>query len=395
MNGGMLRCINLLNQVSTYFDVTAIIHQDKGSFLRATEEYPALKNVTVFSTADQHPPIDVFTLLPAKARTALRYRYWNRSFKGPADGNFLSIYPVLTRVLKKEKFDYVILEDMTILNTIKVIRRNLPEAKVIYDAYNVNTTLAKTAFNSKQIPQWEYELTKKIESNLDGLIDYIFTCSELDLEVLKSMNNGKLKGVVIPNGATIPANSFSHAENHQSGPSKILFCGSMDYLPNQEGLLWFCKKVLPLIVKEEPSLQLMVVGKGQPDVELLQLLAHKNIINYGMVERVSDYYEKAQVAIVPLLSGSGTRLKLLEAMGYKVPVVSTSVGAEGIAYTNQKDILIADDEVSFAKNVIELTRNSVVANHIAQQAFSFIKETYDWNIIGKKLYYFLLGSSKS
>jgi glycosyltransferase involved in cell wall biosynthesis len=211
------------------------------------------------------------------------------------------------------------------------------------------------------------------------------------MEAFKKMNAGNIKGVVIPNGVEIKPDALQTINSSHDKSSLIIFCGSMDYLPNQEGLSWFCKKVLPLIVQDEPALKLMIVGKGQPDTNLLQVLSHENIINYGMVENVSDYYEKARVAIVPLLSGSGTRLKLLEAMGYGVPVVSTSIGAEGIEYAHEKNILIADDEVSFARSVVELIRNGVAAQNMSRQAFHFVKETYDWDIVGKKMYHYLRG----
>ena len=89
MNGGMLRCTNLLNQLSKHAELTAIIHQDKNSFSRAVEEYPAIRNCNVISTEDKKPSSDIFSLLPSKFSQALRFRYWNRSLKGPAESNFL------------------------------------------------------------------------------------------------------------------------------------------------------------------------------------------------------------------------------------------------------------------------------------------------------------------
>jgi len=114
-------------------------------------------------------------------------------------------------------------------------------------------------------------------------------------------------------------------------------------------------------------------------------LKHKSIIYYGTVEKVNIYYQRATVAIAPLLSGSGTRLKILEAMGLKVAVVSTAMGAEGINYTNGTNIVIANDKEIFANAVIELLNDKNKAVRIANEAFLFVKKEYDWNVIGQKI----------
>lgn len=387
MNGGMLRAINLLNQLAKNFEVTAIMHQDRNEFLKSVDEYPAFKNIGVISTGEQKAPADLFAVLPEKFAKALRFRYWNRSLRGPGNDDFLKIHPVLNRLLKEKEFDYVILEDMSLLNIAKVVRRLLPRATIIYDAYNVNSRLAAASLSSGAMSVSEYERLKKNESEIYKLVDYVFTCSELDLGQLTEMNRGKLKGFVIPNGVGIP----SHSDNITvtADNDDLLFCGSLDYFPNREGLLWFCREILPLVLKLKPSARLMVVGKGDPGGELRQELQHRSIINYGKVDSVADYYKKAAIAVVPLISGSGTRLKLLEAMGYKVPVVSTSAGAEGIEYVPGQNIMIADDSQAFANGIAQLLNNREQAKNIAEKAFSFVKKRYDWNGIGTRIHSYL------
>ncbi len=387
MNGGMLRCINILNQLSKYFEVTAIIHQDSKSFSKAIELYPAIENCNIISTKDGENVIDIFSYLPSKIAKALRYRYWNRSVKGPAGGDFLLVYPILIELLKKTSFDYAILEEVSLLNTAKVMRRYQPNISIIYDAHNVNTRLAKASLLKGLITPKNYELLKKVECNLSKMVNKVLVCSELDLQQLTGMNNGKLIAKIIPNGVTIETNNLI-----RNNSDEILFCGSLDYHPNQEGLIWFCEKIFPLILAKKASTRLMVVGKGNPGEELRKLLKHTSIIYYGAVEKVNIYYQKAAVAIVPLLSGSGTRLKLLEAMGLNVPVVSTKIGAEGIEYTDQRNIVIANDVDSFADEILELLTDKKKAYYIANEAFSFVKKEYDWNIVGKKLSdYLILG----
>ena len=213
----------------------------------------------------------------------------------------------------------------------------------------------------------------------------IFTCSQNDLDQLIEMNSGKLAGVVVPNGVGITEIQRNLDGETKKEPLEMLFCGSIEYLPNKEGLTWFCKEVFPLVLAKLPDAKLSIVGRGNPGKELSDLLKSSSIFNHGGVERINTYYQRASIAIVPLLSGSGTRLKLMEAMAFKVPVVSTSIGAEGINYTDRKNILIADSPGSFANEVIELLQNPQLANNIANEAFLLVKNEYDWDIVGDKM----------
>jgi polysaccharide biosynthesis protein PslH len=391
MNGGTVRCINLLNQLCKYFEVTAIMHQDKASMAEAFEEFPHLKKCNIISTGSQQVN-DLFSIFPLKLRKALRYRYWNRSLKGPGNDDFLAIYPLINKLVKSKQFDFVIMEDMSILNLAESVYRHQPLSSVIYDAYNVNTRLAEAALQSNTLSRKEFEMVKEAEAQVYKQVDSVFTCSELDLDQLIAMNEGKLNGVVVPNGVGIPP--ADKRLNFNDRKNKILFCGSLDYLPNREGLYWFCTEVLPLVVEKNPSAQLLVVGKGDPGAELKQALDHPSIKFYGMVDKVSDYYNMAAVAIVPLLSGSGTRLKLLEAMGYRTPVISTTSGAEGIAHTHGKNIIIADNKEEFSDSVAQLIKDPALCANIADEAFSFVKGKYDWNVIGEKLSAYLQGVRK-
>lgn len=382
MNGGKMRAMNLLNQLSRHFEVTAIIRQDRASFSRCLEEYPAIRNCTLITPGDAKLHRDIFSFLPKKLAAALRYRWWRRSLKGPAEENFLTIYPILRQALKGRSFDHVILDDMGVLELAPVVRRKMPQAHIIYDAYNVNTRLAATELANGIIPAFHYEIIRQQESRLHGTVDAVFTCSDQDLAELLRMNDNRLSGRVVPNGVRIPGFPPERGNGRQPNDD-VLFCGSLDYFPNQEGLSWFCSEVFPLLLKQRPSMRLLVVGRGEPGEALGALLRQKGIVFHGRVDSVSDYYRKAAIAIVPLLSGSGTRLKLLEAMGYAVPVVSTAVGAEGISYTDKKDILIANDPAGFAAAILYLLDNLSVAEALGREGFAFAKGRYDWDVVGE------------
>jgi glycosyltransferase involved in cell wall biosynthesis len=384
-SGGMQRCFNLLNQLCKHYHVTALMSQDRESFFKSQSEFPAIKKCNIYSTKENKRIFDLFSFLPDKFANAIRFRLWNRSLSESADHHYILLYPQMKGILKNSSFDYVILEDMAILNLSKLVRRIRPGIPVVYDAYNINSKLALVAREKGVINNSAYKHVERVETSLFKYGIKIFACSQNDLEQLIEMNQGKLSGTVVPNGVGISEIQRNPGMEIKKEPLEILFCGSIDYLPNTEGLTWFCKEVFPLVLAQIPNAKLSVVGRGNPGKELWDLLQNNSIINHGGVERIDTFYRKASIAIVPLLSGSGTRLKLMEAMAYKVPVVSTTIGAEGINYTDQNNILIADNPGLFANKVVELLQDPQLANNIVNEAFLLVKSEYDWDIVGDKM----------
>ena len=387
MNGGMQRCFHIMHQLAKHFNLTAIIHQDRQSFLQCVSEYPAFAKADIYSTK---APVkkDVLNVLPSKFEKAIRSRWYQREWNKPADGNLLQYYPVLRRLLKQEKFDTIILENLATLNAVKIIRRVDKNVKIIYDAHNVDSVLAKAAFERKEITTVQLQNYQEAEKDLPAKVNAIFTCSEDDKTSFEEMTRGKLLAGVIPNGVSIPVKKFD-AGVKQEVPEYILFCGSLWSIPNAEGLHWFCMKVWPLVVEKNSFLKLLVVGSGKLPEKYSDISTLKNVQFTGAVEDVQPWYNKAALAVVPLLTGSGTRLKVLEAMGLGVPVISTSIGAEGIQYSNGRDILIADQEDEFANKIIELIKDREKRLLLQSNARLLVENKYDWNVIGNTMKSFL------
>lgn len=387
MNGGMQRCFHILHQLAKHFNLTAIIHQDKESFQKAIEEYPAIADINIYSVND-FTARDVFSFLPLKFELALRYRWYKKKIKGPADGSFLKYYPILKKLLKENNYDLVILENMATLNAVSNIRSYNQNTKIIYDAHNVDTNLSKAAFKKGEISEKRLLEVSFTERNLYKEVDALFTCSQNDKEGFAVLNNNQLLMEVIPNGVIVPDQTFDEGV-YKDVPEYLLFCGSLWSIPNAEGLQWFSDKVWPFIINQFPHLKLLVIGSGKLPEKYLELYQNKSFEFSGAVPDVKSWYNKATIAIVPLLTGSGTRLKILEAMGLGVPVISTNIGAEGINYTDEKDILIADSEFDFAEKIITLLNNKEQRLLISSNARLLVKEMYDWNIIGNKMAKFL------
>jgi glycosyltransferase involved in cell wall biosynthesis len=380
MNGGMQRCFHIINQLSLYFDLTVITFQSRQEFLTATKYYPAISKIKLISTKDTHATKDIFSLLPQKIQQALRYRWLKKQLSASADGMFLEYYPALTKLLKASRYDAIVLENLTTLNAISVIRKHHKKVKIIYDAHNVDSNLARKTIDKLRI--------RKIESSLHHSINALFVCSDTDRAEFDNMNNGPLNVQVIPNGVEVDA--IPSEINSGSEKNCILFCGSLDFFPNSEGLLWFYKNIWKQLQQSLPDIELIVVGCGQLPAEARFLYSDPSILFSGKVENVKPWYQKAKVSIVPLLSGSGTRLKILEAMSLGLPVIATAKGAEGIDYTNGENIIIADDPHFFEQSIVDLLSDSKKRTQIQSEARKLVEEEYDWNKIGVKMKDFLL-----
>jgi glycosyltransferase involved in cell wall biosynthesis len=155
----------------------------------------------------------------------------------------------------------------------------------------------------------------------------------------------------------------------------------MDWLPNIDGMRWFCQEVLPLIRARRPDCRLSVVGRT-PSREILRLGERDPLIEItGTVPDVRPWLWKAAVSIVPLRIGGGTRMKIYEAMAARTPVVSTTIGAEGLEVNPSRDIGIADDAPGFAERCLELLAGEDRRNAQAEAAWTLVEREFGWDKI--------------
>ena len=391
-NGGLQRCFNLFNQLTKHFEVTCVTHDSKENLLSGSENYPSTLNAAIYTSHNQKAAKDIFSLLPGRLGNAVKYRWLTKDFKHSADGSFLKLYPVLKNVLKKDTFDYIILENLSLTRQARWMRQYNKKAKIIYNAYNVDSLLAQKKDSGSVQQQKEIDDLANTESNLYKVIDGIFCCSQVDLDTFTDLNQRKIGiNYVLPNG--VDTTFFSHSVNiEQQHLKNIIFCGSLDYEPNKEGLLWFYKNVWPLVIERLPGRMLYVVGRGNSE-SYRELLKDATVNFIGEVPEVTPFYRKCNVAIAPLLQGSGTRLKILEAMSLGNPVVTTSIGIEGIDAKASEDVLVSDDARGFADAVIHLSTDAGFSEYISNNARRLVENKYSWDFIGDSLAAFLESAS--
>ncbi len=223
---------------------------------------------------------------------------------------------------------------------------------------------------------------KKHELNMLREFGHIFVVSSHDKEVYVSQGLDPSKIDVIPNGVDCdyfdPSRMPGSVKLAHPG---VYFMGKLSYKPNTFGIFNYLTKVHPIVKKHIPQVKLYVVGMGCPPWLEKELLKDNSVVLLGFVEDVRPYIYDADVCIAPLQAGSGTRLKILEYMASGKPVVSTSIGSEGINVINNKNILIADDWRTFAHKIVELLTNKQLSQYIGSNARALAEAEYDWKII--------------
>ena len=158
----------------------------------------------------------------------------------------------------------------------------------------------------------------------------------------------------------------------------------MDWLPNEDAMLYFCREILPFIRSEEPLARLTIVGRA-PTPAVKKLADAAGIVVTGRVDDVRPYMREASVYVVPLRIGGGTRLKIFEAMAMGKAVVSTTIGAEGLPVTNGTHVMVADDPASFARAVVVLIRDADRRQQLEVAARALVVEKYDWSAVAGEL----------
>jgi glycosyltransferase involved in cell wall biosynthesis len=186
--------------------------------------------------------------------------------------------------------------------------------------------------------------------------------------------------VVVQNGA---GHSFFEQLAVPSEPDTMTFTGLFTHLPNSEGILHFLKEIFPRVRKEIPSAKVYVVGKDPTPAIVAK--ASDNVVVTGFVDDVRPYMARSQVFIIPLLAGGGIRGKALEAMAMKCPIVTTTIGVEGIHLKHEESALFADTPEQFAQAIVRLLRDPSLRRRLADRAYAIARERYEWAAKGREL----------
>jgi sugar transferase (PEP-CTERM/EpsH1 system associated) len=263
---------------------------------------------------------------------------------------------------------------------------------VVFDDHNCEYLLQRrNALTDLRIPtRWhaaaysfvQWRKLRSYEAEVCRQADAVLAVSEPDKMALQAIAPGA-NIAVVPNGIDLEAYPVAPARP-RSQPAVVLFTGKMDYRPNVDAVLWFGEEVLPKIHEQNADVLFRVVGMN-PHPRLDVLRGNPRVELTGSVPAVRPYLETATVYVIPMRVGGGTRFKALEAMASGVPVVSTTLGVEGIPVRNGREMLLADDPEEFAAAVLKLLDDRRAGDALTQdlvaRAHTLVADEYTWETI--------------
>lgn len=284
----------------------------------------------------------------------------------------------LKQLLQTEEFDIIQLEGLYLAYYIDTIRK-YSKAKISLRAHNIEHEIwERNALQEKSLLKRIYLriLARRIRSfeiNVLNHYDLLIPITERDAKQFTIFGNKK-PSLVIPAGYDT---SRLQPQPEKINFPSVFFIGTLDWFPNQEGLVWFVNKVWPKLREKHPGLMCHVAGRNAPEW-IVSLFEKTPNVNYlGEIDDAYAFINENAVMIAPLFSGSGMRVKIIEGMALGKTIVTTTIGAEGIGVLPGHNVLIEDDEHEFATRIDELLNNRQLFDSIGRNAIKFVKENYD------------------
>lgn len=293
----------------------------------------------------------------------------------------------LISLLIQNKYDFILLETVYLTPYIPVIKR-YSSAKILLRTHNLEYEIWDRLFKganwslSKVLYKWLAHQMFRYESFRLHSIDYLVAISERELSTFKSLYPS-LNGIVIPITWNASNEIYQTVLKSNTSNVSLFFIGSLDWKPNQEGLLWFLQKVWPTCHTKFPCISFYVAGRNMPDN--IKQMSLDGVVMVGEVEDAVSFVSQHDIAIVPLLSGSGMRAKIIEAMALGKVVVTTSIGLEGIEAKNSIDVCLANSPDDFINVIHDLLNHPDKMLQIGKNAQINILNNYDSVSMGKKL----------
>lgn len=288
-------------------------------------------------------------------------------------------------ILENKKIDIIYIDHLHMAIYAKYIKQKYPNIPLVIRQHNVETTIMERFYKNqtnliiKLYSYIQFLKLKNYESKIVENFELALMLTDDDNKRMKQMCK-EVKTKTIPAGVDV--NRYM-PNNQKCEKNSIVFLGAMNWLPNEDGILWFVENIFNNILRIKKDTKLYIVGKNP--TQKIKELDDKNIKVTGFVDDDRDYIAKASVFIVPLRIGGGMRIKILNAMSMGKCIVSTTIGAEGINAENGKEIYIEDDIEQICKKIIYSMEHTDTSDKIGQAAREKILKEYSWDAICIKI----------
>jgi len=280
----------------------------------------------------------------------------------------------LTRFVKTLDVDIVQFEGVYISMYYDIIRKELPKAKLVLRTHNIEFEIwERLASNAKFLKKKYLQLLasrlKEYELSIYSRFDLLLAISDRDKNKLRDL-------CAVPCRVSTVGLEIENISEAKDVKNNLFFIGSLDWRPNKEGLLWFIKEIWPTIHKKFPQFTFSIAGRNTPK-SIKKWNGKSNIFIHGEVDSPKEFIQEHGLMVVPILSGSGTRVKIIEAMMLEKCVLSTSVGVEGLPLQNEKHYFLTNTLEDFIDVITQLSSNDKKREMVEVEAKKIIRNSFD------------------
>ena len=379
--GGKLRDYHLARQLAAHSKLTYVGFRDGTETTPCPPEMAYLFDEMIF--LDRPEPYTKATLIKGilGRQPANVINYTTREMS-----------ETLARLVNTKRFDTIQVESVFMSGYMKQLRHAPGNPRIVTDWHNIESELMARYATHIQNPAkrlYAHETARRLKFAESDQIKHSDTLL---------VPSGRERDALIASGVNIPiyvvengvdAGQFENSGAHtvstpDSIEPNIIFVGSMDYHANIDAVLAFATEMWPTIREANPDLTFKIVGR-RPPAAVTALASIPGIEVTGSVPDVRPFYQNTIASVVPLRVGGGTRLKILEAFAARTPVISTSLGAEGLASRDGEHLLIAETASAFAQAISSLRNNRDLRDRITTAGHHLVKTTYDWPVVGRDL----------
>jgi glycosyltransferase involved in cell wall biosynthesis len=298
----------------------------------------------------------------------------------------------LKSLLNRHRYDVVQVEGLEMARYIPTVIAAAPGTPIVFDDHNVEylLQLRTAAVDARHVLSWPKALysgvqwlkLKRYERLVCRSSNVVLAVSQLDAKALSELGAAG-PVTVVPN--CIDVGYYRRNPSTARDPATILFTGTMDYRPNVDAVRWFALEILPRVAARKPHVRFRIVGRS-PTTAVMDLAHHHPAVEVvGAVEDIRPYLFHSTLCVVPIRMAGGARLKILEALAAELPVVSTSMGAEGIDSISGQGVLLADIPEDFAASILRLMDDQELNQQMGLAGRQVVEQKYDWKQIAPRL----------
>lgn len=374
VSGGKIRVYNILKHLSQRFSITLLSLAEPEDDSRNNRDALKFLERLVIVPINQNKIAQLMRLIGN----------WHRWLLGtPAEilvKRSTKMSKALERLLSSNKYDAVQIEYAQGMQYLPIVKSfGVPSLVVSHDVSFISQQ--RKAKVCKGIHRWfwraESHRMRSYEQREWRNFERIVAMSEIDRShILKLIPGAEVD--IVPNGVDIVKFSIQSEDKIPT----LVFVGWMRHMPNRDGLAWFLDTIWPIIREKHLTVQFQIIGRGLPKKLIKRVDSDVRIKYLGYIEDIQSFVGKAWISVVPIRIGSGSRLKILESLALGTPVVSTTVGCEGIPFRNGKEICIADKPDKFARTVIQLLADKEERMQLSSNGRKLVEKHYDWERIG-------------